>query len=387
MKIVYYDITNFYFEIDEEDDLRKKGHGKEHRPNPIVQMGLAMDTDGIPIAYESFRGNMLDKETFRSLIGEVRKNYDTGRIIVVADRGIITGDNIYYLTGDNNKNGYIFSFSIRGGTDDFKEYILDNNGYVDDKGHKATEDTPYKIKSRKIPREINVTMVKGKTARKIVHEKQVVFYNKKYADREKAERETAVLKALDCVANPVKYDRATSYRAAKYVKGITYDKKTGEILTDAYLPTFDYEKLAEEEKYDGYYAIVTSELEMGDEEIISTYRGLWEIEETFRIAKGDLETRPIFLRKKDRINAHLLSCFISLVILRLLQRKTGHLYSAEKIIDCLNRISCSLEQDNLYLFDYRTEIADAVGSAIGIDFSHKRLRLADIKNFLGEVKK
>lgn len=152
------------------------------------------------------------------------------------------------------------------------------------------------------------------------------------------------------------------------------------------LPIFDYEKLTEEEKHDGYCAIVTSELNMASKEIIGTYRDLWEIEETFRIAKGDLETRPIFLQREERINAHLLSCFISLVIIRMiiriLQKKTGRLYSVEKIVECLNHISCSREQDNLYLFDYRTEVSDAIGSAVGIDFTHKRLRLSDIKKYL-----
>ncbi len=388
MKTIYYDVTNFYFEIDKEDDLRKKGHCKEHRPNPIVQMGLAMDSDGIPIAYETFPGNSLDKETFRSVIGEVRRNYSTGRIIVVADKGIITGDNIYYLVGnkpEKPRNGYVFSFSIRGGTDDFKRYVLDDDGYMSEKDENG--ETIFKIKSRVTARDIIVTMESGKKEKKTVYEKQVVFYSKKYAEREKAERQKAVLKAMEFVKNPVKYEQATSYGAAKYIKDLNVDKKTGELRPGGTTPTFDYEKLAEEEKYDGYYAIVTSELNMSDKEIINTYRGLWEIEETFRIAKGDLEARPIYLQRDDRINAHLLSCFISLVIMRLLQKKTGRLYSSEKIIECLNKISCSLEQDNIYLFDYRSEISDAIGSAIGIDFTRKRMRLSEIKKILGDVKK
>jgi hypothetical protein len=177
-KTIYYDVTNFYFEIDEADDLRKFGPSKEKRPNPIVQMGLAMDADGIPLHYELFPGNKLDKETFRSVIGEVRKNYDTGRIVVVADMGIITGDNIYYLTGGKNRNGYVFSFSVRGGTSAFKKYVLDNEGYVGSDGKPADEDAEFKIKSRGIARDINVTMVSGKTAKKTVYEKQVVFWSR-----------------------------------------------------------------------------------------------------------------------------------------------------------------------------------------------------------------
>lgn len=386
-KTIYYDVTNFYFEIDEPDEMRKFGPSKEKRPNPIVQMGLAMDADGIPLHYELFPGNKVDKETFRSVIGEVRKNYDTGRIVVVADMGIITGDNIYYLTGGKNRNGYVFSFSVRGGTSVFKKYVLDNEGYVGSDGKPADEDAEFKIKSRRIARDINVTMVSGKKAKKTVYEKQVVFWSKKYADRAKAQREEVVKKALDLVADPKKYNKAISYGAAKYVKNLEFDKETGEVFEGSKRPYFDYDKLAEEEKYDGYYAIVTSELHMSDKTIIDTYRGLWEIEETFRVTKGTLEARPVYVSREDRIEAHFLTCFIALVIIRLIQKKINRQFSAERIVECLNKIACSNEQENLYLFDYRSEISDAIGNALGIDFTLKRLRLCDIKNILANSKK
>jgi len=387
-KTIYYDVTNFYFEIDEADELRKYGPSKEKRSNPIVQMGLAMDADGIPLHYEIFPGNTLDKETFRSVIGEVRKNYDTGRIVVVADMGVVTGDNIYYLTGGKNKNGYVFSFSVRGGTSAFKNYVLDNKGYVGTDGKPADEDAEFKIKSRMIARDINVTMTSGRTAKKTVYEKQVVFWAKKYADKARAEREEVVKKALDLVADPKKYNKAISYGAAKYVKHLKFDKETGEVLEGKQQhPSFDANKLAQDEMYDGYYAIVTSELHMSDEEIIDTYRGLWEIEETFKVTKGTLEARPVYVSREDRIGAHFLTCFIALVIIRLVQKKTDRRYSAERIIECLNRIACSNEQDNLYLFDYRSEISDAIGNVLGIDFTRKRLRLGDIKNILANSKK
>ncbi|MDD4422688.1 MAG: IS1634 family transposase [Eubacteriales bacterium] len=386
-KTIYYDVTNFYFEIDEADELRKYGRSKEHRHSPVVQMGLAMDADGIPIHYELFPGNKLDKETFRSVIGEVRKNYDTGRIVVVADMGIITGDNIYYLTDGENRNGYVFSFSVRGGADVFKNYILDSEGYISTDGKPACEDADFKIKSRRLAREINVTMKSGRTGKKTVYEKQVVFWAKKYADKARAEREEVVKKAMALVADPKKYNKAITYGAAKYVKNLKFDKETGEVLEGKQHPCFDYDKLAEEEKYDGYYAIVTSELDMSDGEVIDTYRGLWEIEETFRVTKGTLEARPVYVSRQDRIGAHFLTCFIALVIIRLIQKKTGRLYSAERIIECLNKIACSNEQGNLYLFDYRSEISDVIGDALGIDFTRKRLRLSDMKNILAESKK
>lgn len=386
-KTIYYDVTNFYFEIDEADDLRKYGKSKERRQNPIVQMGLAMDANGVPIHYELFPGNKLDKETFRTVIGEVRKNYDTGRIVVVADMGIITGDNIFYLTGGKNRNGYVFSFSIRGGTEAFKNYVLDSSGYVGADGMPASEDADFKVKSRRIARDIRVTMRSGKTAPKTVYEKQVVFWAKKYERKARAEREEVVKKAMALVKNPQKYSRAISYGAAKYVKNLKVDPKTGKVIEGKQQPSFDYEKLAEEQKYDGYYAIVTSELQMTDQEVIKAYRGLWEIEETFKITKNTLEARPVFVTREDRIGAHFLSCFIALVILRLIQRLTGHLYSPERIVKCLNNISCSHEEDNLYLFDYRSELSDAIGEALDIDFTKKRLTLAEVKNILAKSKK
>lgn len=387
IKTIYYDVTNFYFEIDEADELRKYGKSKENRHNPIVQMGLAMDADGIPIYYELFPGNKLDKETFRSVIGEVRKNYDTGRIVVVADMGIITGDNIYYLTGGRNKNGYVFSFSVRGATEAFKNYVLDDEGYVCTDGKPALNGTEFKIKSRRIARDINVTMSNGRVEKKTIYEKQVIFWAKKYAYKARAEREELFKKAMALIEDPRKYNKATSYGAAKYVKNLEFDKQTGEIIEGKQHLCFDFGKLTEEEKYDGYYAIVTSELYMPDDKIIDTYRGLWEIEETFKITKGTLESRPVYVSREDRIGAHFLTCFIALVIIRIIQKKIGRLYSVEKVVDCLNKISCSNEQDNLYLFDYRSEISDVIGDALGIDFTRKRLRLNEIKNILAESKK
>lgn len=385
--IIYYDVTNFYFEVDKADDLRKFGFSKENRPNPIVQMGLAMDADGIPLHYELFAGNTLDKETFRSVIGEVRRNYDTGRIVVVADMGIITGDNIYYLTGGKGWNGYVFSFSVRGGTKAFKEYVLDQGGYLDETGLPAASEANFKVKSRVVAREINVTMQSGKIARKTVYEKQVVFWSRKYADKAKRDREQVVKKALELVANPQKYNKATSYGAAKYVKNLKVDPKSGEVLKGKQLARFDSDRLALEERFDGYYAIVTSERELPNDRIIEIYRGLWEIEETFRITKGAIEARPVYVSLAERIEAHFLSCFIALVIIRLLQKLTERKYSAAQIIRCLNKITGSNEEENIYLFKYRSELSNVIGSALGIDFNRKRLSLGEIKNILAGCKR
>ena len=388
--VIYYDVTNYYFEIQKPDDLRKFGKPKQNRKKPVVQMGLAMDKDGVPIHYELFPGNKLDKETFRSVIGQVRKNYDTGRVIVVADMGIITGDNIHYLTGDKPEkpqNGYVFSFSIRGGTKAFQNYVLDESGYTDLLGKVPTGDSDFIIKSRITYRDINVTMENGKTETKTVYEKQVVFWSRKYYLKARAERAEVLAKAEALIADPKKFNRATSYGAAAYVSNLEYDKKTGEILDKGKSLKMDQAKIAEEEKFDGYYAIVTSELDMPVPDIVETYRGLWEIEETFKITKSDLESRPVYVRDDAHINAHFLCCFLALTVLRLIQKRTDKKYSAKAILDCLNKIQCMNEHENIYLFGYRSELSDVLGNAFGIDFTKKRLPLSEIKKILGEAKK
>ena len=200
--------------------------------------------------------------------------------------------------------------------------------------------------------------------------------------------ENSIKKALDIIANPKKHNKDTVHGAAAYIKNITFDKKTGEIYEEPGKKlTFDKEKAEEDAKYDGYYCIITSELEMPDQRVIEIYRGLFDIEDNFRISKSDLEIRPVYVSRKDRINAHVLICFISLVIIRLIEKKTDYKFTPEQIITCLKNISCSLEQENIYLFDYRSIISDEIGKTFAIDFTKKRLRLNEIKNILTTAKK
>jgi transposase len=305
----------------------------------------------------------------------------------VADMGIITSDNIYYLVGskpDKPKNGYVFSFSVRGGTTAFKKYVLEERGYVDKKGKPITPETDFKIKERNTPRDIYVTMQNGKKQKKTVHEKQVVFWSKKYADRSRAERAEIIAKAEALIANPEKYTKATSYGAADYVANIDYNKETGEVVgKHLYL---DEAKIAEHEKYDGYYSIVTSEFSMSANEIVTTYRGLWEIEETFKLTKSDLEARPVHVQSKEHINGHFLTCFTALTILRLIQKKMKKELSSATIIECLNQVNCINEHENIYLFGHRCQNSVRLGEAFEIDFKKKRLQLASIKNILATAK-
>jgi transposase len=376
--LVYYDVTNYYFETDKNDSLRKKGMSKEHRPNPIVQMGLFMDTQGIPISYHLFPGNTHDALTLRPGMSELKRKFNLGKIIVVADKGIISGDNIYHTL--SGKNGYVFSMSVRRAFGAFRKYVLDEEGY-------RQYGEEYRIKSRLEPREIQVTSVSGKKITKTVDEKQVVFYSEKYAKRARAEREKAIEKAMDLINHPGKYTRSTSHGATSYVNNVHFDKETGEILDKGSSLQLDIDKIREEEKLDGYYAIVTSEYKLSDEKIVDIYRGLWKIEESFKVTKSDLETRPVRVSTEDHINAHFLTCYTALVIARILELKTANKYSVAAMMDSLRKASCSHVDRNYYVFDYCDEILKETGDKFGIDFTKKFRTYGEMKKILAASKK
>ncbi|MBP2070704.1 IS1634 family transposase [Thermoanaerobacterium butyriciformans] len=361
--LVYYDVTNYYFEIDEQDELRKKGVSKEHRPDPIVQMGLFMDTNGIPITYKLFPGNVPDKTTLIPALSRIQREYSLGRIIIVADRGLTTGDNIWYIL--SAKNGYVLSYSIRSADKDFQDYVLDESGYIN-KGN------GFKIKSRLYPREIQVTATNGKKIKKVVDEKQVIFYSPEYAAKARMDRAASIAKAMDLIKNPGKYNRSISYGAAKYVKNLVFDANTGEISESVRQHLdFNEEKLREEEKFDGYYAIVTSEYKETPEKIIDMYRGLWKIEESFKVTKSDFESRPVYLSLKEHIDAHFLICFIALVIVRVLEYRLKGKYSVTEILESLGKACCSYIKENYYLFDFCNNVLEDTGKELNIDFRKK----------------
>lgn len=378
--LIYYDVTNYYFESDVQTDFLRKGVSKEHRPNPIVQMGLFMDNNAIPITYELFSGNTNDCLTYRPNFGRIKKQFDLGRVITVADKAMCTGDNIWYTINTPTNDGYVFSMSVRGATQELKDFVLNEEGY-------EWLSKEYKRKSRCYPRTIKVTGVSGRKLEKQVAEKQVVFWSEKYAKRAKAERESALAKAGDLAAHPGNYTRATSYGAAKYVKKVEFDKESGEILTASSVLDIDEAKIREEELLDGYYVLVTSETEESDDKIIDMYRGLWKIEESFKLTKSELEARPVYVWTREHIEAHFLTCFIALTLTRILEMKLDNKYSSGRIIESLSKSECSLLQQNYYHFDYYDEVLKDIGNITGIDFSKRIRTLGEIKQELAETKK
>ena len=414
---LYYDCTNYYFEInyndtdlvDEEGNILKKGYRKRgpeknHRPDPIIEMGLLMDSTDIPISYELFPGNESEKLSLLPLTRKTKRNCNLERTIIVADRGLNTSDNIYFLAGDNrnsNLDGYIYGQSIRGANDEFKKWVLDQKDYIEEivtledgspetfrqmifennqfKGYEK-KNVIFKHKSRIYPKEINVTVNKNSKKKKKIttDQKQMVYYSQKYADKQKRDRNLMIERAKDLIANPQKYNRVTASGSAAYVNNIKFDKTTGAIADGLNL-SLKLDKIKEEEKYDGYYSIVTSELKMSDHELRNKYRGLSKIEETFKITKSELEARPVLVWTKEHIESHFLTCFVSLVITRLLEKKIKNKYSIHKIINSIKNYNSIPIEHDLCIQNYSDEIIKELEKIFNINLSRKYLTLSEIK--------
>jgi len=383
--LIYYDVTNYYFETEKQDETRKDGWSKECRHDPIIQMGLAIDSKGIPMAYKTFPGNRQDSETYIPSLKQIKKEYGVKRAVVVADKGLNCGDNIVFsqALGD----GYIFSQSVTGGNADLKAYILDDKGY--------TEPTKegFKRKSRVLPVTVKVTAGVTKNGKKkkkevpLEAQKQVVFYSPKYAERAKRKRLEALQKAAELIKDPSKYSRATHYGAAAYIENLEFDKETGLPIETGKKLKINESRIAEEAKYDGYYAIITSEIDESDEHIIDAYRGLWRIEETFKLTKTVLKTRHVFVYKPEHIGGHFLVCFIALMLLRLVELRLGNRYPAERIAEVLREVMCSHLDTNHYLFSYADEVTDAINAEFGTDIGLKVMTVGNIRKSIADTKK
>jgi len=386
---VYYDTTNYYFEIDEDDldvvdeasgaiiekGMRKRGVSKEHRKCPIISMGLLMDSDGIPIHYELYPGNTNDCLTAMPVLKKVRKEYDLGHIVMVADKGINSSDNIASCVVDGN--GYVFSQSVKKSDKDLKNWVLSDKGYALSKD--------FKCKSKQGNKTIYITDAEGKDTQVIVPVKYVAFWSADYDKRAKMQRARILEKAAKLTSNASSYEHAKSYGAARYVKETTMAPETGEVCKT--LIELDEDLVSEDEKYDGYYLIITSETDKTDAEIIDIYRGLWRIEESFKVTKSHLDTRPVYVWKNPHIEAHFLVCYIALVIIRLIQVDLEYKYSAGKILDELSSLQCSHLKDNIWHFDYRTAVTDELCANANITLNREIMTLKEIKTELAKTRK
>ena len=321
---VFYDVTNFFFETARPDEdfedadgnvvagLRKFGVSKENRRQPIVQLGLFLDGNGIPISFATFPGNTLDHHTLRPAMDEAAGDLGIRRFVLVADRGMYSGTNMYAVREAGN--GYIVSKSLRKTDKAERTWAIDPEGYT-------VVSENFRHKSRIVKR-----VVKDGNGRKHeVREKVVVYWSKAFYERERSENASFMEFLGKLKENPGSYRISSSHSKGlrRFLKKEYVNKVTGEKVDSADLmPMIDEAKLTEFNDLMGYYQIVTSELEMGDREVIEKYHGLTQIEDQFREMKGTLETRPVFVQTPEHIKAHLMVCFMALTMIRIIQRKT-----------------------------------------------------------------
>ncbi|MDR1766144.1 MAG: IS1634 family transposase, partial [Lachnospiraceae bacterium] len=318
-EVCFYDVTNFWFEIgqndeDETDDaghtirkgLRKKGVSKEKRGEPIVQMGLFIDDNGIPIAYRLFPGNNTDQTTLRPALEKSIDSMKFGRVIIVADGGLNSGPNIAHILSKNN--GYIVSKSTKKSGKAVKAWMLEEDGY------EWNEAMTFKVKSK--IRERRIKDADGNTV--TITEKLICYWSKKHYDREVRENAKFIEYLESVIANPDKL-KDKPKKIEKFLEKTEVVRETGEVVDTKTVLSIDMDKVKGYLDLIGYYTLMTSETEKPDREIINKYHGLSRIEDSFRITKSDLEGRPVRVRTPGHINAHFLICFVALTMIRLIQ--------------------------------------------------------------------
>ena len=415
----YYDCTNYYFEInyndndlaDEEGNIieknyRKRGPDKNPRPAPIIEMGLLMDSNDLPLAYDLFPGNESEKLSLRPIHNRTKAKFGLERTIVVADRGLNTSDNIFYLAGRNDKehmDGYIYGQSVRGADKEFKSWLLNQDDYVCEpiynedgspkmfrqmifnedgslKGYEKRQ-AYFKHKSRIYPKEITIKRDGKRNTKVRTDQKQMVYYSQNYADKQRRDRNQMIERAKDIINHPEKYDKITAKGSKSYINNIRFVKDTGEIAKGLDL-SLKLDKIAEEEKYDGYYSIVTSEFKMSDKELRKKYRGLSKIEETFKITKTELESRPVYVWTKEHIESHFLTCFIALYILRLLEHKTNKEISIPKLIESIKEYECTKLSNTINLFDTYDTVIEKLAIMNKVKLDNTLVLTTNLRKFL-----
>ena len=373
VSLVFYDVTNYYFETDHEDDLKKKGISKENKKSPIIQMGLLIDRNGLPIAYQLFPGNTHDSRTLEPFIEKLRKGFNLGRIILTADKGLNSKENLAYLS--MKKDGYIVSQKVRGTSKEFIAKVLDEEGYVYNKS--KTFKVKSFIRKRKVERENKSEIT--------LEEKVVCFWSKNFDVYEKKKREKLEERIIEFMETPSKYNASNRYGIKKYLKLQHIDKKTGEIEKIKPILEFDREKYERDVALDGYYVLVTSELELSEIDIIEKYRGLWKIEESFKVLKSDLEGRPVYVRRNDYIEGHFLVCFLALLFIRIIELKLNHKYSTRRIQEALKEAKCRKLNKGIYSLNKQDEVYREIEKVFNVNLNYRYVRLEQIRLYRRDI--
>lgn len=400
-ELTYYDVTNYYFEtmygdddiydVDEngeikkdakgkpiilEKGIKKNGVSKENKKEPIVQMGLLMDNNGIPVSYKLFPGNTQDKTTFKNVLENDVDEMALGRIVVVADNGMNTQENKYLIVDKNN--GYIVSKSVKKSWTKLREWALNDDDFT--KIQNSHGEVTFKYKSRINEIKLTYKNQDGTKSTKVIKEKEIIYWSKKHYEREVFQNKKFIEYLESCKEHPDKL-KDKQRKSQEFIDVLDIDKTTGEVIKTEKLVVFLDDKLEKYKETMGFYSIVTSEVETDDKELINKYHGLSRIEDSFRVIKSDLEGRPVYVWTKEHINAHFLICFIALTIIRIIQFKVLKYegkptlnvdgweqgITAEKLKEELNKFEADQFDDNSYKLRKPTDEINKLLKIYGID--------------------
>ena len=355
-KVLYYDCSNYYFEIEQEDGNKKYGKSKEHRPNPIIQMGLFMDGDGIPLAFSTFAGNANEQTSLKPLEKKILGEFGCQKFIYCSDAGL--GSESIREYNHMGERAYIVTQSIKKLKKEEKEWALDPQGFK-----KVSDDTPVDI--TKLDSSDKGLYYKDEpyTTKKL-HQRLIITYSPKYAAYQKAIRDKQVERAQKMLdSGNTKKKRKNPNDPARFIEktAVTPDGEAADIKY-----SLDENKIAEETQYDGLYAVCTDLLDDNVADILKVSEGRWQIEECFRIMKTDFSARPVYLQDENRIQAHFLICFLALTIYRFLEKKMDLKYTCEELLETLKAINFAEIQEQGYIPLYKREaITDDLHEACG----------------------
>ena len=369
-KILYYDCSNYYFEIEQEDGSKKYGKSKEHRPNPIIQMGLFMDGDGIPLAFSLFPGNANEQTSLKPLEKKVLGEFGCQKFVYCSDAGLGSEDIRCY--NHMGERAYIVTQSIKKLKKEEKEWALNMQGFK-----RISDDTPVDI--TQLPADDKGLYYKDEpyTTKKL-HQRLIITYSPKYALYQKSIRDRQVERAQKMLdSGNTKKNRKNPNDPARFI-GTTAATKEGEAADIHHY--LDESKIEEESKYDGLYAVCTDLLDDDVCDILKVSERRWQIEECFRIMKTDFSARPVYLQDENRIKAHFLICFLSLTIYRFLEKKLDSKYTCEEILCALKAMNFAKIQEQGFIPTYKRElITDALHDACGFRTDYQFITKSKMK--------
>lgn len=378
-EILYYDCTNYYFEIEEEDELRKYGCSKEHRPNPIVQMGLFMDASGIPLSFSIFDGCSNEQPSMKPLEKKILKDFDTSEFIVCTDAGLSSTPN--RKLNSVQGRGFVTTQSVKRLKGFLRNYCLDDDGW-----YLPGDSRKYRLSELDEDADYDKVYYKDRWIKEDGLEQHlIVTYSIKYRNYQRAVRERQIERAKKLIEKPTSVTKKKANDPKRFIEQ-DHCTQDGEIASKT-VTSLNQDQIDKEEMYDGYYAVCTN-LENDVRSIIQINQRRWEIEECFRIMKSEFKARPVFLTREDRIIAHFTTCFTALVVYRILEKKLQEKYTCEEIVQTLRTMDMLIAEGEGYIPTYtRTDLTDALHEAFGFRTDYEIISQKNMRKILNQTKK